>query len=60
MPVESGKDPPTKPGDRPRATPVLAFLGLEARAFADLVARGAGPTRSAFLSAFFTLGGCHG
>jgi cytochrome o ubiquinol oxidase subunit III len=38
----------------------LAFLGLEAREFADLVARGAGPTRSAFLSAFFTLVGCHG
>ena len=26
----------------------------------ELVARGAGPTRSAFLSAFFTLVGCHG
>jgi cytochrome o ubiquinol oxidase subunit 3 len=37
-----------------------AFLGLEAREFAGLVARGAGPTRSAFLSAFFTLVGCHG
>ena len=33
---------------------------LELREFADLVARGAGPTRSAFLSAFFTLVGCHG
>jgi len=38
----------------------LAFLGLEAHEFAGLVARGAGPTRSAFLSAFFTLVGCHG
>jgi len=38
----------------------LAFLALEGREFADLVARGAGPTRSAFLSAFFTLVGCHG
>jgi len=37
-----------------------AFIGLEAREFAALVARGAGPTRSAFLSAFFTLVGCHG
>jgi cytochrome o ubiquinol oxidase subunit 3 len=37
-----------------------AFIGLEVREFADLVARGAGPTRSAFLSAFFTLVGCHG
>jgi cytochrome o ubiquinol oxidase subunit 3 len=37
-----------------------AFVGLEALEFAGLVARGAGPTRSAFLSAFFTLVGCHG
>jgi len=36
------------------------FISLEVREFADLVARGAGPTRSAFLSAFFTLVGCHG
>src|SRR3984885_3953441 len=38
----------------------LGFLILEFREFAGLVARGAGPTRSAFLSAFFTLVGCHG
>lgn len=38
----------------------LGFLALEAREFADLVSRGAGPTRSAFLSAFFSLVGCHG
>ena len=38
----------------------LAFLTIEGREFADLVARGAGPTLSAFLSAFFTLVGCHG
>jgi cytochrome o ubiquinol oxidase subunit 3 len=38
----------------------LGFLTLEAREFSGLVARGAGPTRSAFLSAFFTLVGCHG
>jgi cytochrome o ubiquinol oxidase subunit 3 len=38
----------------------LGFLILEFREFASLVARGAGPTRSAFLSAFFTLVGCHG
>jgi cytochrome o ubiquinol oxidase subunit 3 len=37
-----------------------AFLGLEIHEFAGLVARGAGPTRSGFLSAFFTLVGCHG
>ena len=38
----------------------LCFLALEAREFSALVARGAGPTRSAFLSSFFTLVGCHG
>ncbi len=37
-----------------------AFLALEIREFAGLVAQGAGPTRSAFLTAFFTLVGCHG
>jgi cytochrome o ubiquinol oxidase subunit III len=36
------------------------FLGLEAREFTGLIERGAGPTRSAFLSAFFTLVACHG
>lgn len=36
------------------------FLLLEAREFADLVAHGNGPSRSAFLTAFFTLVGCHG
>ncbi len=38
----------------------FAFLLLEVREFASFVARGAGPTRSAFLSSFFTLVGCHG
>lgn len=38
----------------------LAFLFIEVREFASLVARDAGPTRSAFLSSFFTLVGCHG
>jgi cytochrome o ubiquinol oxidase subunit 3 len=38
----------------------LGFLALEEQEFASLVARGAGPTRSAFLSAFFALVGCHG
>jgi cytochrome o ubiquinol oxidase subunit 3 len=38
----------------------VAFLIIEAREFASLVARGAGPTRSAFLSSFFSLVGCHG
>jgi cytochrome o ubiquinol oxidase subunit III len=38
----------------------FVFLLLELHEFNGLVARGAGPTRSAFLSAFFTLVGCHG
>ena len=37
-----------------------AFLGLELHEFADMAARGATPQRSAFLSAFFALVGCHG
>ena len=37
-----------------------AFLGLEIHEFADMIARGATPQSSAFLSAFFTLVGCHG
>jgi cytochrome o ubiquinol oxidase subunit III len=36
------------------------FIALEVREFVSLVARGAGPSRSAFLSSFFTLVGCHG
>ena len=38
----------------------LVFLFIEIREFAGMVAIGAGPQRSAFLSAFFTLVGCHG
>ncbi|MFZ3235848.1 MAG: cytochrome (ubi)quinol oxidase subunit III [Stellaceae bacterium] len=37
-----------------------AFVALEAHEFAGMVARGAGPQRSAFLTSFFTLVGCHG
>lgn len=37
-----------------------SFLALEVREFAGMIAIGAGPQRSAFLSAFFTLVGCHG
>jgi cytochrome o ubiquinol oxidase subunit 3 len=36
------------------------FLFLEVREFVGLVAQGDGPQRSAFLTAFFTLVGCHG
>lgn len=38
----------------------FAFLGLEVREFVGLIAQGAGPSRSAFLSSFFALVGCHG
>jgi len=37
-----------------------AFLALEIREFVGMIAIGATPQRSAFLSAFFTLVGCHG
>jgi cytochrome o ubiquinol oxidase subunit 3 len=36
------------------------FLGMEATEFAAMVSAGAGPSRSAFLSAFFVLVGTHG
>jgi cytochrome o ubiquinol oxidase subunit 3 len=37
-----------------------AFLALEIREFVGMIDVGATPQRSAFLSAFFTLVGCHG
>jgi cytochrome o ubiquinol oxidase subunit III len=37
-----------------------AFLTLELKEFAGMIAAGATPQRSAFLSSFFTLVGCHG
>jgi cytochrome o ubiquinol oxidase subunit III len=37
-----------------------AFLFIEISEFAGMVSKGAGPSRSAFLSAFFTLVGMHG
>jgi cytochrome o ubiquinol oxidase subunit 3 len=38
----------------------LCFIGIELYEFTSLVHDGAGPTRSAFLSSFFTLVGTHG
>lgn len=38
----------------------LCFLGIELYEFRHLIHEGAGPQRSAFLSAFFTLVGTHG
>lgn len=37
-----------------------AFLFIEFSEFASMISKGAGPSRSAFLSAFFTLVGTHG
>jgi cytochrome o ubiquinol oxidase subunit III len=37
-----------------------AFVSIEGAEFARMVERGAGPSRSAFLSSFFTLVGTHG
>ena len=37
-----------------------AFLVIESTEFAGMVGKGAGPSRSAFLSGFFTLVGTHG
>jgi len=37
-----------------------AFLALEIREFAGMIASGASPQTSAFLSAYFTVVGCHG
>ena len=37
-----------------------AFVGLEIHEFLTMIAAGAGPGRSAFLSSFFTLVGTHG
>jgi cytochrome o ubiquinol oxidase subunit 3 len=38
----------------------FAFVALEVQEFAKMIAEGAGPQRSAFLSSFFALVGCHG
>ena len=38
----------------------LVFLSIELYEFSHMIAEGAGPQRSAFLSSFFTLVGCHG
>ena len=38
----------------------MTFMGMEIHEFGELVGRGFGPGRSAFLSAFFTLVGTHG
>jgi cytochrome o ubiquinol oxidase subunit 3 len=38
----------------------LVFVSIELFEFSKMIGEGAGPQRSAFLSSFFTLVGCHG
>ena len=38
----------------------FVFLSIELYEFSSMIGEGAGPQRSAFLSSFFTLVGCHG
>jgi cytochrome o ubiquinol oxidase subunit 3 len=38
----------------------FVFLSIELYEFSHMIGEGAGPQRSAFLSSFFTLVGCHG
>ena len=38
----------------------VVFIGIELYEFSTMIREGAGPQRSAFLSSFFTLDGCHG
>ena len=38
----------------------VVFLSIEIYEFSSMISEGAGPQRSAFLSSFFTLVGCHG
>jgi cytochrome o ubiquinol oxidase subunit III len=38
----------------------VVFLSIELFEFGKMISEGAGPQRSAFLSSFFTLVGCHG
>jgi len=38
----------------------LGFMSMELHEFAELIEKGAGPDKSAFLSSFFTLVGTHG
>ena len=38
----------------------VVFIAIELYEFSTMISEGAGPQRSAFLSSFFTLVGCHG
>ncbi|UFN48863.1 cytochrome o ubiquinol oxidase subunit III [Roseomonas sp. OT10] len=58
--MEAGRLPGTRLWLAVTALFGAAFLGVELYEFASLIAEGATPQRSAFLSAFFTLVGTHG
>lgn len=58
--MEAGRMGPTRTWLALTGLLGAAFLGVELYEFSHLIAQGAGPQRSAFLSAFFTLVGTHG
>lgn len=58
--MEAGRVGPTRAWLAITGLLGLAFLGIELYEFGQLIAEGASPQRSAFLSAFFTLVGTHG
>ncbi|CAA2158819.1 Cytochrome bo(3) ubiquinol oxidase subunit 3 [Methylobacterium brachiatum] len=58
--MEAGRIGPTRLWLAVTGVLGAAFVGVELYEFSHLIAEGAGPQRSAFLSAFFTLVGTHG
>ncbi|MCC0808286.1 cytochrome o ubiquinol oxidase subunit III [Methylobacterium sp. W2] len=58
--MEAGRVGPTRAWLAVTGLLGAAFVGVELYEFASLIQEGAGPQRSAFLSAFFTLVGTHG
>jgi cytochrome o ubiquinol oxidase subunit 3 len=58
--IEAGRVGPTRFWLAVTGLLGAAFVGIELYEFSHLIAEGAGPQRSAFLSAFFTLVGTHG
>lgn len=58
--LEGGRVGPTRTWLAVTGLLGAAFVGVELYEFSHLIAEGAGPQRSAFLSAFFTLVGTHG
>ena len=58
--IEAGRVAPTRFWLAITGLLGLGFVGVELYEFSHLIAEGAGPQRSAFLSALFTLVGTHG